>query len=150
MVIGIVGCHKAPAPEVQPWPARELGEYSYRLLSATPVNGKFTILADTVTMDAQQQSCRRVGTGVINPEVHPFRCVGGSMAFNVYVNSRDPLLSTWNTAKTVKKTVEICMKYGYTTTGQKECSSSRREVRTVTVRDGGRLDITRIESADKP
>jgi hypothetical protein len=148
MAIGIVGCHKAP--EVQPWPARELGDYSYRILSATPVSGKFTILADTVMVDAQQHSCRQVGTRMTDQVVHPFRCAVGSTALNVFVNSRSPWLSTWHTAKPVKKTVEVCLQYGYTTTGQKVCSKSRTEVRTDTERSGGRLDVTRIESGDKP
>ena len=34
--------------------------------------------------------------------------------------------------------------------GRRVCTSSRTEVRTETVRDGGRLDITRIASAEKP
>ena len=147
MVIAIVACHRGP--EVQPYPVRELGDYSYRI-AGTPVSGKFSILADTVTLDAQQQSCRRVGTGVLNPEIHPFRCVGGSAVFNVMISSRYPSQSTWSTAQTVKKTVEVCTKYGYTTTGQKVCSSSRTEVRTETVGDRGLLDVTRIASADKP
>jgi hypothetical protein len=147
MVIGIVACHRAP--EAQPWPARELGDFSYRI-GATPVYGKFTIQADTVTLDAQQQTCRRVGAATRNSAVHAFRCVGGSMAFNVNVNSMRPLQSTWNTATPVRKTVEICTKYGTTTSGQRECTSSRTEVKTDTVRNGGLLEVTRIASADKP
>ena len=146
LVVGIVACHRAP--EVQPWP-RELGDYSYRI-AGTSVYGKFTILDDKVTMDAQTQDCRRVGTEMNNQDVHPFRCVAGSTAFNVYVNSRRPLQSTWNTTKKVKKTVETCTEYGFTLSGQKVCSKSRTEVKTVTEGNSGILDVTRVSSADKP
>lgn len=144
IVIGIVACHRSA--EVQPWP-RELGEYSYRI-GATPVYGKFTILPDTVTLEAQQHSCRRLATGVLDPGIHPFRCVGGSMDFSVVVDSRHPRLSTWRSARPVKKTVETCTQYGFTTTGQKVCTKSRTEVKTVS--SGGPLEITRIDVADKP
>ena len=147
MVIGIVACHRTP--EVQPWPVRELGDYSYRI-NGTSVYGKFTILDDKVTMDAQTQSCRRVGTETSYQEVHPFRCVGGSTAFNVYVNTRRPEQSTWNTTKQVKKTVEVCTEYGYTLSGQKVCSKSRSEVKTVTEGSSGILDVTRVASAERP
>ena len=147
MVIGIVACHRAP--EVEPWPERSLGEYSYRI-GATPVYGNLTILADTVTLDAQQQSCRRVATGVLDEAVHPFRCIAGSVAFNVVVNSRHPLLSTWSTSTEVTKMIEVCTRYEKTTTGLRFCASSRTEVKTETVRNGGTLDVTRIASADKP
>jgi hypothetical protein len=147
MVIGIVACHRAP--EVEPWPTRELGDYSYRI-SATPVYGKFTILPDTVTVDAQQESCRRVGTGVRDSWVHHFRCFGGSAFVDVTINSRVPLLSTWSTATVVKKTTEICTKYTTTIEGERVCTSRRTEVKTETVRSGGKLDVTRIASADKP
>ena len=147
VVIGIVGCHRAP--EVQPWPARDLGDYSYRI-AATPVYGKFTIGADAVTLDAQQQSCRRVGT-VTNPDVvHHFRCIGGSTTLNVALNSWRPILSTWSTVTKVTKTVEICTQYETTKTGQRVCKSSRTEERTETVRTGGRLEVTRIDSAERP
>jgi hypothetical protein len=149
MIIGIVACHRAP--EVEPWPARDLGEFSYRtLVGATSVSGRFTILPDTVTMEAQQQACRRVATGVLDPTVHPFRCVGGSTVFNVTINSRQPLLAAWSTATQVKKTTEICMKYGFTAAGEKICTSSRTQVKTETVRASGPLEIKRIALADKP
>ena len=145
--IGIVGCHRAA--EVHPWPARDLGDYSYRI-TATPVYGKFTILADTVKLDAQHHACRRVGMGVIDTPVHYFRCTVGSTVVNVTVNSWRPLLSTWSTATPVKNAVEICMQYETTKTGRRVCTSSRTEMRTDTVRNGGPLHITRIASADKP
>jgi hypothetical protein len=147
MVISIVACHRAP--QVQPWPVRELGDYSYRI-SGTSLYGKFTILDDRVSMDAQTQSCRRVGTETNNQEVHPFRCVGGSTAFNVYVNTRRPEQSTWSTMKAVKKTVEVCTEYAYTISGERVCSKSRSEVKTVTEGSSGILDVTRIASAEKP
>ena len=147
MVIGIAACHRSP--EVQPWPMRDLGEYSYRV-SGTSVYGKFTILDDKVTMDAQHQSCRRVGTETSYQEVHPFRCVGGSMVFNVYVSTRRPLQSTWNTTRKVKKTVVTCTEYGYTVSGQRVCAKSRSDVKTVTEGDSGILDVTRIAAADRP
>src|ERR1041384_7201347 len=90
MVIGIVACHRAP--DVKPWPARDLGDYSYRI-SGTPVFGKFTILADTVTLEAQQHSCRQIMTAVVIPVVYHFRCVGGSAVYNVAINPSSPLLS---------------------------------------------------------
>ena len=149
LVIGIVGCHRAP--EVEPWPARDLGEYSYRtLVGATSVSGRFTILPDTVTMEAQQQPCQRIGTGVLDPTVHPFRCVGGSTVFNVTINSRLPMQAAWSTATQVKKTVEICTKYGFTATGEKVCTASRTQEKTETVRASGPLEIKRIASAEKP
>lgn len=144
MVIGIAACHRAP--EVEPWPERELGEYSYRI-TATPIYGKFTIQADTVLLDAQEQSCRRVGLGVRDAWVHQFRCFGGSNFVDVTINSRVPLLSTWSTATQVQKTVEICTKYA--TAGSKRvCTSSRTEVKTETVRSSGKLDVTQVASAD--
>jgi len=147
MVVGIVACHRAP--EVQPWPVRELGDYSYRI-TGTSLYGNFAILDDTITMDAQQQSCRRVGPTQANQEVFPFRCVAGSTAFSVYLDSRRPERSTWNTLKKVRKTVEVCTEYGYTISGQRVCSKSRSEVKTVTEGSSGLLDVTRIASADKP
>jgi hypothetical protein len=147
MVIGIVACHRAP--EVQPWPARELGDYSYRI-TGTSVYGKFAILDDSITMDAQQQSCRQVGQTAPDTEVFPFRCVAGSTAFNVYLNSRRPEQSTWNTTKMVRKTVEVCTEYGYTISGQRVCAKSRSEVKMVNEGSSGILDVTRIASAEKP
>lgn len=147
MVVGIVACHRAP--EVQPWPVRELGDYSYRI-TGTSLYGNFAIMDDTITMDAQQQSCRRVGQTGRDTEVFPFRCLAGSTAFNVYLNSRRPEQSTWNTTKVVRKTVEVCTEYGYTISGQRVCSKSRREVKTVTEGSSGILDVTRLASADKP
>src|SRR6185295_86964 len=108
MVIGIVACHRAP--EVEPWPARELGDYSYRI-SGTSINGRFTILPDTVTLDVQQRSCRPVNTDVPGRQFYYFRCIGGPMVFNTTVYLSRPLLSTWSTSTTVKKKVEICLKY---------------------------------------
>ena len=145
MVVAIVACHRGP--EVEPWPERELGDFSFRV-TATPLYGKFTILPDTVMLDAQQQSCRRVGTGVRDSWVHHFRCFGGSAAVNVTVNSRRPQLSTWSMVTGENTTPEECLRYE-TRAGQRVCTRTRK-AKTETVREGGLLDVTRIASAEKP
>ena len=147
LIVAVVGCHRDP--EVQPWPARELGDYSYRI-AATPVYGKFTIQSDTVTLEAQQHACRRIASAPDQRPVHYFRCTGGSTVLNVTVNSWRPILSTWSAFTTVKSAVEICMQYETTKTGRRVCKSSRTEMKTDTVRTGGTLEITRIASADRP
>jgi hypothetical protein len=146
MVIAIGACHKAP--EVQVRPARELGEYSYRI-NGTSVYGKFAILADEVTVEAREHSCRWVDAAVNRGSIYTFRCFDGTATVTVRVNSASPLMSSWRTATPVKKTTEICMVYETTEAGR-VCTRSRTKVTTDSVRDGGLLDVTRIASADRP
>ena len=143
MVIGIVACHRAP--EVQPWP-RELGEYSYEIRGRS-FYGTFTILADAVTVNAREHSCRWVDAAVNRGSIYTFRCFNGSAAVDLRVNAASPLMSGWKTATPVKKTTEICMVYETTEAGR-VCTRSRRKVTTDTVRDGGRLDVTRKSSSN--
>jgi hypothetical protein len=146
MVIAIVACYRVP--EVQPRPVRELGEYSFRI-NGTSVYGKFTILADEVTVEAREHSCRWVDAAVTRGSTYTFRCPDGSAAFTVVVNAASPLMSGWRTATPVKKTTEICMVRETTEAGP-VCTKSRTKVTTDSVRDRGRLDVTRIASADRP
>jgi len=81
---GIVACHKAP--QVEPRPARDLGDYAYRMtIQGVPVEGEFSIEADTVLLDAEDHSCRRAPTGIIDPLVHPFSCGGVCAAMGTEV-----------------------------------------------------------------
>src|SRR5689334_11858361 len=106
VVIGVVACHKSP--EVQPRPQRELGDYAFRMMiGAIPVNGEFSIEADTVTLDADDHSCRRSPTGIIDPLAHPFNCGGGPTSFSVVIDSKRPTQSNWSSYVPVKKTTTV-------------------------------------------
>lgn len=146
---GIIACHKAP--QVEPRPARDLGDYAYRLtIRGVPVEGEFSIEADTVLLDADNHSCRRVPSGIIDPLAHPFSCGGGPTAFSVVIDSKRPAQSTWTSYTPVKKTEQTCTRYTTTKEGQTICAATRTEVVTVNERISGRLEVTRIASVERP
>jgi hypothetical protein len=149
MVIGLVACHKTP--QVEPRPLRQVGDYAFRMtIGAIPVNGEFSIEADTVTLDADDHSCRRSPTGIIDPLSHPFNCGGGPTSFSVVIDSKRPAESNWTSSVPVKKTTTVCTRYTTTKEGLTICSASRTEVVTVNERVSGRLEVKRIASVDKP
>lgn len=151
VVVGLAACHRGPPPEVEPYPQRLIGDYSYRIMGG-PVSlvGRFTIQPDTVTMEARTHACRRVEAAFSHPAVHMFRCGGGSTAINVRLDSSSPGMSTWNAMVPGQKEVNVCAKYVWNEKDEPYCVATRKEVRTEMVRVGGILDVTRVASAEKP
>lgn len=148
-VAAIVACHKSP--EVEPRPVRDLGDYAYRLnIRGVPVEGGFSIEADTVTLDAENYSCRRAPTGIIDPLAHPFSCGGGPTSFSIVIDSKRPSQSSWTSYTAVKKAHQICTRYATTKEGQTICVATRTEIVTENERIGGRLEVSRIASLDRP
>jgi hypothetical protein len=146
---GIVACHKAP--QVEPRPARDLGDYAYRMtIQGVPVEGEFSIEADTVLLDADDHSCRRAPTGIIDPLVHPFSCGGGRTSFSVVIDSKRPEQSTWTSSTPVRTTHQTCTRYATTKEGQTICAAMGTEVVVENRRISGRLEVTRIASVDRP
>jgi hypothetical protein len=150
MVVGLVACQKAP--EVQPRPLREVGDYAFRMTVGTvPVTGAFSIEKDTVELEADEHSCRRVPTGISDPVSHPFTCGGGPTFFKIIVNSKQPTLSSWySTGATRIHREQVCDRYTITKEGKQICAATRTVVVSEAPPISGRLEVTRIAATDKP
>jgi hypothetical protein len=147
-ILAVVACHKTP--EVQPHPLRVVGDFSFRMnIGVTPVEGEFSIARDTVSLGAENHSCRGIDLGVNEPPLsHAFTCGGGPTSFQVVIDSKQPSLSRWASTRPVTKSQLVCVKWAITKEGQQVCSQSRQEIYTENVRIGGRLHVTRIAAAD--
>jgi hypothetical protein len=150
MVVGLVACHRQP--EVQPSPYRDIGDYAYRMsVGNVVVEGEFSIEADTVLLEADKHSCRRLDTSLRDaPYTHSFSCGGGPTFFTVLVNSKQPTLSRWGSTKAANRTETICTRTKITEDRQEVCVATRKTIVPVAEPITGRMEVTRIASTDKP
>jgi hypothetical protein len=150
LVIAVAACQKSP--RLEPQPERAVGDFSYRMtIGVTPIEGAFSIESDTVTLDAENHSCRRLVTGLTEaPISHSFTCGGGPTFFRVVVNSLHPELSKWTSSKAVTKSRQVCVKWTVTKEGERICATSRKEIYTESVPVTGRLEVTAIAAVEKP
>ena len=123
-----------------------IGDYTFRisLPSRAPIDGAFTIAADTVSLDTDGQPCRR-DTGLTGSRrSHLFSCFPpiGMDSFSLTIDSQDPAMSSWSATQSVRKTRTVCVRYTTTPQGRQVCAETRSEDYFDTVRIGGRLRLT--------
>lgn len=145
LVLTVAGCRTGSrgGPELGP----RIGDYTFRisLASRDPIDGVFTISADTVTLEADGQPCRH-DTGLTGSRrSHLFSCFPpiGMDSFSVTVDAFDPAMSSWSATQSVRKTRVVCIRYTTTPQGRQVCAETRSEDYFDTVRIGGRLHLTR-------
>ncbi|HET9426633.1 MAG TPA: hypothetical protein VFO55_14820 [Gemmatimonadaceae bacterium] len=149
LIVVIAGaCHSRPRPASE-FP-RRIGEYSFRinLTGREPVDGGFSIAADTVTLDADGQTCRRDFGLAGSRHIHVFSCFPppGIDRFGITIDSEQPAFSTWTIIQNVRKTRTVCVRYATTARGTRVCAETRSEDYFEDVRIGGRLRVTRVDS----
>lgn len=146
--VAAMACHRAAGPEVHPH--RKLGDYGFRvsLTGRNPLDGAFIIAADSVTLYAAGQPCRRDYNRTSPADVHFFTCFPpeGFDKFDVTIDSAHPFSSTYGMLRSVMKTRTVCVRTTTNARGQQVCAESRTENYFVDERSGGRLRITAADT----
>lgn len=147
-----MGCHRAASPEVHPH--RKLGDYGFRISIAgrNPLDGAFTVAADSILVEAAGQPCRRDHNRTSPADVHFFTCFppDGFDKFEVTIDSAHPFSSTFGFTRNVMKTRSVCVRTTTNARGQQVCAETRTENYFVDERSGGRLRITGADTTGGP
>ena len=144
LTLAVMACHRGASSEVHPH--RKVGDYGFRisLSGRDPVDGAFTIAADSVTLETAGQACRRDYNRTSPADLHFYSCFppSGFDKFDVTIDSAHPFSSTWGMVQSVMKTRRVCIRYTVNARGQTVCAEMRDENYFVDVRSGGRIRIT--------
>lgn len=148
ILIAVIGCQKAP--RVEPVPQGG-GDYSFQMnVGTVPVQGEFSIVADSVMLEAADHGCRPMRLAYSgDPRSRWFSCSGPS-EFRVALNLRQPSFSRWTSSQPVKKTRQVCDRWVVTAKGDRVCSYSRTEVYVADEPIGGQLYVTQLASDHRP
>jgi hypothetical protein len=144
LAVVMTACHHGSSSEVRPH--RKVGDYGFRisLSGADPLDGVFTIAADSVLLETAGQACRRDFNRTSVADLHFFTCFppSGFDKFDVTIDSGHPFSSSWGMTRSVPRTRTICVRYTVNARGQQVCAETRNETYFVDVRSVGRLRIT--------
>jgi hypothetical protein len=152
LVLLLASCHGPARPGSIP--ERRVGEFAFRVRISTldPIDGVIAIARDTVTVEADGQTCRRT-PGVAGPlYLHPFSCFppGGINTFALTVDSDRPAQSSWTAVQTIQRSRERCVRFVTNARGTQVCAETRQETYFEDVRHGGRLLITAVDTTKRP
>jgi hypothetical protein len=152
LTVAVMACHSAATSEVHPH--RKLGDYGFRISMSgrDPLEGAFTIAADSVTLETSGQACRRDYNRTSPADVHYFICFppAGFDKFEVTIDSAHPFSSTYAFTQSVMKTRSVCVRTTVNARGQTVCAETRTESYFADARSGGRLRITGADTTGVP
>jgi hypothetical protein len=146
LALTVAGCPTGSGTGTGSPPVPRIGDYTFRisLPARTPIDGAFTIVADTVSLDTDGQPCRH-DTGLTGSRrSHLFSCFPpiGMDSFSVTIDVYEPAMSSWAATQSVKKSRTVCVRFTTTLQGRQVCAETRTEEYFDTVRIGGRLRLT--------
>jgi hypothetical protein len=152
LTVAVMACHRAATSEVHPH--RKLGDYGFRISMSgrDPVQGAFTIAADSVTLETGGQACHRDYNRTSPADVHYFTCFppAGYDKLDVTIDSGHPFSSSYGITQSVMKTRRVCVRTTVNARGQTVCAEMRTENYFVDTRSGGRLRITGADTTGAP
>jgi hypothetical protein len=140
---GLAACHAPPRAGVSP-ANRVLGTFVYEAtIGQRQDQGRFTIAADTVTVEPRSATCLPGVEPQVREYIHVFDCAGapGVRSLRLIIDSREPIRSTWSAVVTETTMNKVCDQYATGSSGQQMCVRYRNETDEKDKRTGGRLYV---------